>query len=140
MIEDADLIFNADTRRYYLTSDYVYNKLGTDLNKILYDGLDTNKATLVQRTIEYACDELYDFIENNAVSPRSSIYAITQNVAYHEAFKRALGYQLNYFIQNGDVSQESGHTMSETVSARAIQILKARGLFHLIVPHIPEEW
>lgn len=140
MIEDSDLTFNSETKRYYLTSDYVYNKMGTDLNKILYDGLDTNKATLVQRTIEYACDQLYDFIEDNAISAKSTLYAVTQNNNYHEAMKKALGYQLNYFIQNGDVSQESGHQMSETVSSRAIQILKAKGLFHLIVSRIPEEW
>ena len=95
---------------------------------------------MASRVIEYACDELYDFIENNAVSPKSSLYAVTQNNEYHRAIKKALEYQLNYFIQNGDISQESGHQMSDTVSARAIQLLHAKGLFHLIVPHIPEVW
>lgn len=140
MIEDSELTFNSDNKRYYLTQAYVVNKLGTDLSKIVYDGLDTNRATLPQRMVEYACDILYDFIEDNAVSPISSKYAVTQNLQMHDAMKKALGYQLNYFIQNGDVSQESGHQMSETVSARAVQTLKAKGLFHLIVPHIPEEW
>jgi len=140
MIEDSDLIFDNDTKRYYLTSNYVYNNLGTDLSKILYDELDTNKATLVQRTINFACDELYDFIEDNAVDNMSSLYAVTQNMNMHNAIKKALGYQLLYFIQNGDITQEIGHTMSETVSARAIQILKAKGVFHIIVPNIPAEW
>ena len=140
MIQDSDLVFNTSNKRYYLTADYVYNKLGTDLSKILYDELDTNKATLVQRTIEFACDELYDFLEDNAVSRQSSLYAVTVNAGMHDAIKRALGYQLLYFIQNGDVSQESGHTMSETISARAIQLLRAKGVFHIIVPNIPAEW
>lgn len=140
MIQDSDLIFNENNKRYYLTSDYVYNRLGTDLSKILYDELDTNKATLVQRTIEFACDELYDFLESNAVSSKSSLYAVTQNVEMHNAMKKALEYQMFYFIQNGDISQESGHQMSETVSSRAIQVLKAKGVFHIIVPHIPEQW
>lgn len=140
MIQDSDLIFNEESKRYYLTSNYVYDKLGTDLSKILYDELDTNRATLVQRTIEFACDELYDFIEDNAVSPKSALYAVTQNDEMHNAIKKALGYQLLYFIQNGDASQEAGNVMSNTVSARAIQILKAKGVFHIILTKIPEIW
>lgn len=140
MIQDSDLTFNQETKRYYLTSNYVYNKLGTDLSKILYDELDTNRATLVQRTIEYACDELYDFVEDNAIDGESSKYAVTQNLAMHNALKKALGYQLLYFIQNGDISQEAGNVMSDTVSARAIQTLKAKGVFHIIIKNIPEIW
>ena len=140
MIEDADLIFDNDSKRYYFTEDYVYNKLATDLRAALYDGLDTNPATLPKRTIEYACDQLYDFIEHNAISAKSALYAVTQNKEYHDAMKKALQYQLFYFAQLGEVAQEIGHAMSDTVSSRAIQLLHAKGLFHLIVPHIPEEW
>lgn len=140
MIQDSDLIFNEETKRYYLTSNYVYNKLGTDLSKILYDELDTNKYTLPQRTIEYACDELYDFIEDNAVDSESSLYAVTQNHDMHNALKKALGYELLYFIQNGDASQEQGNAMSDTISSRAIQLLRAKGIFHIIITKIPEIW
>lgn len=140
MIEDTELIFNADTKRYCLSSAYVYDKMGTDLNEILYDGLDTNKSTLVQRSIKYASNMLYDFIEANAISPDSTMYAVTQNIRYHEAMKEALEHQTYYLIQNGNVAQESGHKMSDTVSASAIQRLKGVGLFHLIVTRIPEEW
>lgn len=142
MIKDNDLTFNTSNKRYYLTENYVYNKLGTDLALVTFDEFDTNLSTLKARTIEYACDMLYDFIENNAVSRMSTLYDFTQRQEAYEALKKALGYQLLYFIQVGDTSTEKDEKVSETVSKRAIQILKANDCFHIVrrVPQNVEEW
>lgn len=142
MIEDSDLIFNKVNKRYYLTVDYVYNKLGTDLSTILFDEFDTNLSTIQERTIEYACDMLYDFIEENAVNRISTLYDFTQREDAHEALKRALGYQLLYFIQVGDTSNEVDTKIGNSVSNRAIQLLLANDCFHVIrrVPEDIGEW
>ena len=139
MIQDKDMTFDIETKRYYLTNDYVYNKLGTDIAMVAYDDLDTNKATFNKRTIEYACDMLYDHIEENAISPISSLYYLTQDTNAHNALKKALGYQLLHFIQNGDLSMESGHRVSQTVNDRAIQTLHAKSVYHVRYVGIPDD-
>ena len=138
MIKDNDLIFNETNKRYYLSENYVYNKLGTDLALVSFDEFDTNLSTLKARTIEYACDMLYDFIEDNAVNRLSTLYDFTQRAEAHEALKKALGYQLLYFIQNGDVANEPGNKVSTTISYRAIQVLRASDCFH-IVRRVPKD-
>lgn len=142
MIKDNDLTFNASNKRYYLTENYVYNKLGTDLALITFDEFDTNLSTIKARTIEYACDMLYDFIEDNAVNRMATLYDFTQREEAHEALKKALGYQLLFFIQVGDTSTEVDAKVSNSVSNRAIQVLKANDCFHIIrrVPKDVGEW
>ena len=131
MIIDEDLIFDTKSKRYYLTNNYVLNKLGTDIGAVAYDDLDTNKATFNKRTIEYACDMVYDYIEENAVNPKSSLFYVTQDEDAHLALKKALGYQLFYFIQNGDASMSKGNKASHTVNNRAIQLLHSKNVFHI---------
>lgn len=142
MIKDNDLTFNTSNKRYYLTENYVYNKLGTDLALVTFDEFDTNLSTLKARTIEYACDMLYDFIEDNAVNRAATLYDFTQREEAHEALKKALGYQLLYFIQNGDIANEPGNKASNTISNRAIQVLRANDCFHVVrrVPQDIGEW
>lgn len=142
MIIDNEMTFNTESKRYYLTENYVYNKLGTDLSLVAFDELDTNLGTIKGRIIEYACDMVYDFIENNAVSPQSTLYDFTQRQESHNALKKALGYQLLDFIQNGDISMEKGNKVSETVNNRAIQALLAKDCFNIVrrVPSNVEAW
>ena len=131
MIQDNDLRFDIDSERYYLTQNYVLEKLGTDLKMVAYDELDARQSTLPQRTIEYACDKLWDFIQDNAVNPRSSRYATTKFKDMHNAIKRALGYELLDFIQYGEDEEHP-------ISKRAVKTLNGAGLFHIIVRDIPE--
>lgn len=142
MILDNDMYFNKDNKRYYLTKTYVYNKLGTDLDVVLNDELDTNLSTLAERNIEYACDMLYDYIEDNSVHTLSTLYDFTQRQEAYNALKRALGYQLFDYIQNGDISYEKGNRVSDTVNGRAIQALYKNNCFHVKYTQIPDvtEW
>lgn len=139
MIVDNDLIFNKETKRYYLTEDYVLNKMGTDLQKVTFDELDQNLSTLNLRTIEYACDMVYDFIEMNAVHRESALYGVTRDEDKHQAIKKALEYQLFDFIQNGDASMEHGGKVSDTVNQRAIQKLIGADVFNSIYYNIPND-
>lgn len=138
MILDNDLRFDAGQKRYYLTTDYVYNKMGTDLDVVAADELDTNTSTLNQRTIEYACDIVYDFLEKNAASKESARYIPTQDQEAHNCLKRALKYQLFDFIQVGDISTERGNKVSDTVNNRAVQALISGNLFHTVITNIPD--
>lgn len=139
MIIDNDLIFDEKRKRYYLTEDYVYNELGVDLASILIDDFDTNVSTLTQRKIKYACDMLYGFIDDNAFNKNATYYAFTVDEEMHDALKEALGYQLNYFALNGDISNDVEFNVKSAVSKRAIQVLNGVGAFN-IVANIPKEW
>ena len=132
MIQDNDMIFDAESKRYSLTKDYVYNDLGTDLALVSFDEFDTNLSTLPEREIKYACDMVYDHLENNAVSRESSLYWVTKDETAHRAMKRALGYQLFDFIQKGDSSNGVGGKVSDTVNQRAIQSLLGAGVYHIV--------
>lgn len=133
MITDNDLRFDEDSKRYYLTESYVFNKLGTDIDKVAYDELDSNPATYKRRVIEWACDSLYDFIELKAVDGESAKYLVTANEQMHNALKKALGYQLLHFIQYGEDDEKR-------YSKRAEQVLIASGIMHTIKRQIPQEW
>ena len=142
MILDNDMYFNKENKRYYLTNEYVYNKLGTDLDVVLNDELDTNLSTIKERNIEYACDMLYDYIEDNSVNTLSTLYHFTKNQDAYNALKKALGYQLLDYLQSGDISYEKGNRVSDTVNNRAIQALNNKNCFHVRYTQIPNvlEW
>ena len=142
MILDNDMYFNKENKRYYLTNEYVYNKLGTDLDVVLNDELDTNLSTIKERNIEYACDMLYDYIEDNCVNTLSTLYYFTKDQDAHNALKKALGYQLLDYLQSGDISYEKGNRVSDTVNNRAIQALNNKNCFHVRYTQIPNvlEW
>ncbi len=139
MIKDNDLIFDKETKRFYLTEDYVLNKMGTDLQKVAFDELDQNLSTFNQRQIEYACDMIYDFIEMNAVHRDSALYGIAVDKDKNRAVKKALEYQLFDFIQKGDASMGENAKASDTVNVRAIQKLIGADVFNSIYFNIPED-
>lgn len=140
MILDNDLVLDRNTGRYYLTETYVYNEMGTDIALLQNDELDTHKETLVKRNIKYACDMIYDFIDDNAVSPQSTYYYVTWNKLAHNSIKRALELQVFDFLQKGDSSMEDGGKVA--INSRAIQTLNANSCFHVVARDIPEitEW
>lgn len=144
MIADIDLRFDKEQKRYYLTENYVINKMGTDLDIVAYDEFDTNVSTLNKRTIEYACDIVYDWLEDNAVSKETAKYLPTQYINEHNALKRALKYQLFDFIQVGDISTERGNKASDVINLRAIQALKGSNMLNTClyngIPADVEEW
>ena len=139
MIIDNDMEFNETRKRWYLTENYVYNELGTDLSLLLIDEFDTNVSTLNRRKIKYACDMLYDYIDLNAFDKTSTYWAFCEDETIHNALKDALGYQLFYFAQNGDISNDVGNKVRNTVSERAIQVLNGANAFH-IVASVPKEF
>lgn len=140
MIVDNDLIFNKESKRYYLTEEYVYNKLGIDLSMHIVDETDTNLSTLNKRVIEEACDELYEFVEDNSVSRLSTLYDFAVRKEAHNALKKALGLQLMYFMQLGDTSHNVEDGNKYVVNTRALRVLHSANCFHIRYTDIPEEW
>lgn len=139
MILDNDLIFDKETKRYYLTENYVLNKLGTDISLYIIDETDVNLSTLNERVIKEACDELYEYIEENAVYPESTLYDFTQRKGAHQAIKKALGLQLLYFLHYGDASFSAENGNNFVVNTRALRVLDSKSCFHIKYLNIPDD-
>lgn len=140
MVTNNNMIFDADSKRWYLTEEYVYNEMGIDLDLVLIDDLDTNTSTLKKRKIKYACDMLYDYLDVCALSKESAYYLFAHNKDINNGLLRALDAQLNYFAVVGDVTQDAEGKLKKSVSERAIARLDALGVFDTIIHGIPREW
>jgi hypothetical protein len=140
MIYNNNLTFDAETKRWYLTEEYVYNEMGIDLEIFMIDDLDTNVSTLKARKIKYACDMLYDYIDAVAINKESAYYLFAVNKDFNNALLKALDAQLHYFIVVGDVTNDIDGNLKKSVSERAIARLDAVGVFDTVVYSIPKEW
>lgn len=140
MVTNNNMIFDKDSKRWYLTEEYVYNEMGIDLDLVLIDDLDTNTSTLKKRKIKYACDMLYDYLDICALSRESAYYLFAHNKDINNGLMRALDAQLNYFAVVGDTTQDAEGKLKQSVSERAVARLDALGVFDTIVNFIPREW
>lgn len=143
MIETCDMIFDPHKKRYYLSEQYVYNQLGTNMKVLLDDELDTNRATIVKRNIQYACDMVYGYLCENAYDKNSALYIVTQNEDCNQSLKRALSYQVLMYAFNGDLTMDISTLPNQEVNRRAIQELKSGDILTTYVFNVPnnvEEW
>lgn len=142
MIVDNDTIFDEALKRYYLTKEYVLNELDTNLQSILIDEFSSNTSKLADLAIQDACDMVYDYLENNAIHKNTAIYRYCTEQNVFNALKKALGYQLLFYIQQGDLSNDIDRDIRFTVNKRAIQALRRVDLFNTAYYDIPdeEEW
>lgn len=140
MIITEDMIFDTKTKRMRLTNDYVYNELGIDLANALIDEFDTNLSTIAERTLKYTSDQLYNYLKAKGVKIKTmnaydtACYLIATNQEWYDAFKEALGYQLNKFILVGDVDDGTENWLSR----RAKDLMISTGMFHTLLRDIPE--
>lgn len=142
MFLDADMTFDATTQRFYLTDYYVQNKLGIDLKAIASDELDTQQSTLPERQIEYACDLLWDFIDENAYDKKSTHYYLACNELAYKTLKKALMNQLMFVVEKGDLTKDIGNNVNDSIDKSAIRKLNTISAFHIKIRIIPdvENW
>lgn len=122
MIKNKDLEYV--NNRYVLTKDYVKNELGMDLQTILYDEFDVNPTTLPDRVLIRTSDAIYEYMQDRCRDFNYACELIENIDTIQYNFKKALGYQLEYFIKYGDLSLEN----EQSVCKRSLDILKGNGL------------
>lgn len=133
MIINNEMVFDKESKRFRLNNDYVYNELGVDLDVALMDEFDTNLSTIADRTLKYISNQLYDYIEANAVSYETTCYLIATNTEWYNTMRNCLGYQLQKFIIDGDDDENY-------LSNKAKKLMLNKGFFHIILRDIPERW
>lgn len=138
---DGDLYFDKDNLRYYLSTDFVSNKI--DLKSIGIDDFVPNPSNLPKETIEFSCDMLWDFIEKHSMDYNSSVYYATQNKRVYLKLKKALLLQLYRFLQTGDTDNGVEFKETDRIHKGAVNSLYSTGMFTIIIDDIPEnveEW
>lgn len=142
MITSEDMIWDGVNKRYYLSRNYVLNELGLDIDTMTDDEFDPNNSQVVERTIKEACNQLYDFMQLNALHYPSTMYYVTHNEYGNNELKRALGLQVDFYTLHGDLANKEGSKFSDRVSTGAVGILIGSGLLNKMFVSIPgiEEW
>ncbi|MBO5309708.1 MAG: hypothetical protein J6A98_00700 [Clostridia bacterium] len=128
MIKNKDMVYDSKRKRYRLAEEYVLNELGTDLDTILYDEMDSNPSTLPERTLKYTSNMVYDYMKANCADYNYATKLIETEEEINEAFKDVLSHQLMYFIQMGDLALSADGDTKKMLSKRSIEILKGYGL------------
>lgn len=128
MIKDNGMIYDDLVKRYRLSSEFVNDEMGIDLNAILFDEFETNPVKLQERTLKYTRDMVYDYMRMNCADYSYACELIENNMNLFLLFRDVLRYQLIFFIQNGDSGISVDGDINNTISKRSLQILKSNGL------------
>lgn len=142
MITSEDMIWDARSRRYYLSRNYVLNELALDIDTMADDEFDPNESRVVERTIKEACDQVYDFMQMNALHYPSTMYCVSHNEFFNDELKRALGLQVDFYTLHGDIANKEGSKYSDRISNATVGILIGSGLLNKMYATLPaiEEW
>lgn len=139
IIIDNDTTYDEDLKRYYLTKDYVLNNLDTNFQSYLIDEFSSNTGKLAEIAIAEACDMVYDYVENNAYDKTTAIFRICTEQATYNVFKKALGYQLLFYMVQGDVSLDLDKKIKDSISRKVVQLLRTINLLNTEYYDIPED-
>lgn len=131
ILEDADMKFDKDKKRYVLTESYVFNELA-DLKIVGFDEFDTNPSTLSKRILERTSKMFFNFTRSQSADYLSSIYFATQNEDVFNALKEALLYQVEYLLQVGDTANAVGMKKKDRVQNAGIDDLKGLNFFGVV--------
>lgn len=124
MVNNKNLIYDIQRKRYSLNIDYVLNNMG-DLQEILYDETDPNPSTLPERTIKRTSNNVYEFLKRHSRDFDYNCERIEDEEDINYAFQDALQYQLEDFVY---VGERAFGEHDKLISERVYDILKSNGL------------
>lgn len=153
-IEDADMTWNDDDKRYILKESYVLNELLIDLSVELDTTRASNPVKVPKKFLNKVSKALYNFIALNCRDEMSAKYVIAVDIKFNRMIKQALESLLVYWLRNGNLgeysrvnletSTMSNMTIEDTMGVEVIGILMGSGLIGgkgLKVSYIPGgEW
>lgn len=102
--QDDYLQFNSDTQHYVLTEKAVRELCGIDLRGRLSETEATSPDAIVNNILETVSDQVYNFIHMFNVSNERQDYAIIVYKKLRNAVKKAMAYQLTYFLAVGNLT------------------------------------
>lgn len=126
---DGYMIFDEVTNRYVLTEQYVRDVLAIDLDTRITDRTTVNPQAMKDRLLRLASNHVYNFIHEHNVNAAAQDCLIARCPALRPIIRDAMGEQLTYILQNGDLSR------APTLSQRALWFDKSAA--DILVQNVP---
>ena len=98
---DEHMIFDEESNRYVLTSKYVYEVLGVDLEGALSERNAVNAQVMAKHFLEEVSDDIYNFIHNHNANNTRQDYLIAKIPSLRKIIQKAMGQQFIYSRLNG---------------------------------------
>lgn len=104
---DDYMTFDEATGRYVLTPKYALDTYGLDLFDGVNDRNSTNQQLAVQGILRRVSNLIYEFIHSFTIYTKRQDRIIATNPHYRGVVMRAMGEQLIYMSQVGDLSRST---------------------------------
>lgn len=133
---DEYMIFDEDSKRYVLTSKYVFEVLGVDLEGALAERQAVNASVMANQFLTEVSDDIYNFIHLHSANNARQDYLIATIPSLRNIIKKAMGQQFIYSRLNGllgysveaekqqaTICPKARETLSQTVPELWVSIL-----------------
>ena len=104
---DDYMTFDEATGRYVLTEKYMLDRYGLDLYNRANERNSTNQQLAVQAILKQCSNVIYNFIHGYSIHNRRQDHIIATVPAMRNVIMDALGEQLIYMSQVGDLSRST---------------------------------
>ena len=133
---DEHMIFDEESNRYVLTSKYVFEVLGVDLEGALAERQAVNAQIMAKHFLEEVSDDIYNFIHLHSANNARQDYIIATIPSMRKIIQKAMGQQFIYSRLNGllgysvekekqqsKICPKAQETLSQTIPELRISIL-----------------
>jgi DNA integrity scanning protein DisA with diadenylate cyclase activity len=131
LLDTAYLVYNEYTGRYLLTAQYVSEKMGFNLQASILERGGESSAILIERFLEEASDDIYDYIHSFSIYNERQDYWIRTFDSAKKILQKAMDKQLMYSRLNGIL----GYSSSKDVQAQRI-CPKAIDVLNTVIPEL----
>lgn len=128
---DEYMIYNESTKRYVLTNEYVFAKMGIDLTSAINERNVMNPQALLNRFLEEVSDDIYEYIHTHSIYNELQDYYIAVIPSLRGIIQKAMDKQLMYSRLNGLL----GYSSNKDVQSQAI-CPKAKDILNTVVPEL----
>ena len=98
---DEYMIYEENSKRYVLTSKYVFEVLGVDLEGALSERKAVNAQVMAKQFLTEVSDDIYDFIHSHNIDTYRQDYLIAKAPSLRKIIQKAMGQQFIYSRLNG---------------------------------------
>ena len=133
---DEHMIFDEESKRYVLTSKYVFEVLGVDLEGALSERQAVNAQIMAKQFLTEVSDDIYNYIHLYSANNERQDYLIATIPSLRKIIQKAMGQQFIYSRLNGllgysvevekqqaKICVKAQETLSQTVPELGFSIL-----------------
>lgn len=106
--DDEALTYNYEEHRYVLKKEYVLDKTGIDLSRVLNPGYSSEPQKLANQFLDELSSEIYNWIYEHNANNLYQEFVMAKSPDFRVYLKRAMLEQVLYVLRNGDLRQYSG--------------------------------